>query len=143
MVSGSAETVWAVLMDLDAMPNWRDDVDAVERLPDSAGAVRWREIGRRGETPLERVEARPPERMVVRALTAAATGPRWTYQLAPTAGGVILTVLEERPVAVHLRPLVALFGSDRRRIEAVVRGVEARVAARHQLSAAAPGARSD
>ena len=134
LLPGSRETVWAVLMDLDAMPSWRPDVVAVERLPDAGGAVRWLEIGRGERLPLERIEAVALERLVVRAL-GARDRRRWTYRLEPSGVDVLLSVVEERQLPVFARPYAALFGADRRRIETMVRGLVDRVGGVRQVAA--------
>jgi hypothetical protein len=135
VLPGTRETVWAVLMDLDAMPSWRSDVVAVERLPDAGGVVRWLEIGRGGRLPLERVEAVALERLVVRSV-GAGDRRQWTYRLEPRGVDVLLTVVEERQLPVVSRPYAALFGADRRRIDTVVRGLVDRVGGARQAVAA-------
>jgi hypothetical protein len=135
VLPGTRETVWAVLMDLDAMPSWRSDLVAVERLPDAGGAVRWLEIGRGERLPLERIEAIALERLVVRSV-GEGDQRRWTYRLEASGAGVLLSVVEERQLGVLARPYAALIGADRRRIDAVVGGLIGRVGgARQQVAA--------
>src|SRR5260370_30482679 len=60
----SPETLWRVLTDRVAMPSWRTDLRAIERLPDLDGHEVWQETDRRGhKLRLHTVEAVPPRRL--------------------------------------------------------------------------------
>lgn len=134
----SPETVWAVLTDVDAIPTWRPDLVAVERLPASGDVVRWVEVGPRTRLAVERVEAVAPERLVIRTASA---GPErsWTYTLSPAAEGTRLTVVEERVVSgPFARVLLRLPGLARTRLGPITSGLCKRVEAHRQQLVARP-----
>ncbi len=144
-VRSSPETLWTVLTDLDAMPTWRQDLVALERLPEADGVVRWREVGRAGQTvAMERVESAPLERMVVQLADRSADR-RWVYEITRSGARAKLSVTEERTVRNPLvRTLVQVFGGGRGRIEGLARDLEARLAGHRQqvagnLEASDPG----
>jgi len=90
------EEVWEAITDVDAMPGWRSDVDSVEHLPDRDGNPVWQETGAYGPMPMERVEAVPGRRLVLRiADPALPFGGTWTYELDPVDGGTRLTITED------------------------------------------------
>lgn len=128
----SAETVWAILTDLDDMPAWRADLSALERLPERGGVVRWLEVGRRGRIAYQRVEARQPTRLVVHE-ERGEVGARWIYRIEPNAGGVTLSVAVERPVPSPLaRVLAVLVAPGRSALDGFFADLAARVAARRR-----------
>jgi hypothetical protein len=131
----SPETLWAVLTDLDGMPAWRRDLGALERLPGDGAVVRWLEVRHGARVAMERVEAVPPERMVIRVAGPGRTGPRWTYEIHRTARGARLEVTEERDIRNPLwRPFAYLIGRSSSRIETLCRDLERRLSlARPQL----------
>lgn len=132
------ETVWAVLMDLDGMPGWRAHLESLERLPDSAGAVRWLETWTHGPLVLERVEVAPGRRFVVRQVRDGRSDLRWVYDLESAVAGSQLSVTEERRVpSPLLRPLLRLFGASRARIGQLTRDLALRLAA-PQVAATEP-----
>lgn len=95
----SPETVWAALTDIDDYPTWRPGVRRVERLSDEDGRTRWREHGRDGKITFEMVESVAPSRLVTRiADPRLPFGGSWTYVVAPTGGGSVLTVTEDGEV---------------------------------------------
>lgn len=135
-VPASPETVWAILTDLDGMPDWRADLAGLERLPSGDTGVRWREVGSRGRAAsFERVEASAPSRLVVRQV--GGTGERvWVYQISGSARGVEVSLTEVSRIANPLRRAVAaIFGGDRSRIAGLARDLEKRLNARRQLAA--------
>ncbi len=132
------ETVWAVLTDVDAIPTWRPDLVAVERLPASGDVVRWVEVGPRTRLAVERVEAVAPERLVIRTASA---GPErsWIYTLLPVVEGTRLTVVEERVVSSPLaRVVLRLPGVARTRLGPITSGLWKRVDAHRQQLVARP-----
>jgi hypothetical protein len=137
----SPEAVWATLTDLDAMPAWRAELEGVERLPDARGAVRWREVSRGRRLVLERVEAVPPVRMVVQRAGEGVPGLRWIYEVSRIATGSELVLTAERRVGPPaLRPLVRVYGADRRYVERITAALRARAEAhRQQLAGRPPG----
>jgi uncharacterized protein YndB with AHSA1/START domain len=130
----SPEAVFEVLTDLDAMPNWRRDLDAVERLPGTPGTVRWREWDRRRRTvALERTEASPPSRFVVAVAMGRASRIRWTYELRPVDRGTEVSITEDRLIGNPAgRTFVKIFGASRARVEGWADDLEARLNSRRQ-----------
>ncbi|WP_371482775.1 SRPBCC family protein [Kitasatospora sp. NBC_00315] len=104
------EAVWDVLTDIERFPHWRPGVTRVERLPDEAGRLCWREYGRHGDAAYELVDATPPLRLV----TAIADprlpfGGTWTYELTPWPGGCTLTVVERGEIRSPLYRFVSRY----------------------------------
>ncbi len=133
-IPASPESVWLVLTDLDGMPSWRRDLTSVERLPNGPRAelIRWREVSAGGrQTAMERLEALPPERLVIRPAGAADSTRRWVYRLAPKDQGTEVILRDERDV-VHpvRRVLVGIFGADRSRLERLAEDLERRLVGR-------------
>ena len=137
LLPSSAETVWAVLTDLDGMPDWRRDLALLERLPDGADGIRWREVGSRGRAlAFERIEAIAPLRLVVRLVDDGPNERRWIYQILRIDRGVELALAEERRIDNPLlRTLVGLFGGDRGRISDLTRDLGRRLNVRRQVVA--------
>ena len=136
----SPETLWTVLTDLDAMPGWRQDLVELERLPGHDGIVRWREVGRTGrKVAMERIEAAPPERMVVR-VAEASEDRRWVYQLTRAGANTRLEVSDQRTIRNPLvRAFVRVFGGSRGALDGWSRDLELRLSGRRQLVGAGNG----
>lgn len=135
VLGASAETVWAVLNDLDGMPNWRHDLRGLERLPDSRGHARWLELRSGGRSTMyQRVEAVTPHRLVVRS---SEPNRRWVYEIRALDRGSELAIREERTITNPLtRTFVLLFGADRDRIDGLTRDLDRRFAGRRAQLAA-------
>lgn len=105
------ETLWRVLTDYAAMPSWRTDLRAIERLPDRDGHEVWQETDRHGrKLRLETVEAVPPRRLVGRiADPKLPFGGTWTYEITPVAGGSTLTITEDGEIYNPIFRFVARF----------------------------------
>jgi len=135
---GSPETVWAILMDLDAMPAWRTDLRGLERLPDHDGSVRWREETAHGERTMRRLTASPPERLVVGVDEAGRR--EWEYRVERRGQGSLIAITERVWVTNPFRrPFVAAFGLDRDALERIVDGLEARAAGVRQVATRVSG----
>lgn len=94
-VEASPERVWGLVNDVASLPRWRSDVTHVEAREEGDGARVWTEVGSTGRLPMEVVEARPPERLVVRIVDDGLPfGGTWTYSLVPDASGTLLTITE-------------------------------------------------
>ncbi len=102
---------WRVLTDRVAMPSWRTDLRAIERLPDLDGHEVWQETDRRGQKlRLETVEAVPPRRLVGRiADPKLPFGGTWTYEITPVADGSTLTITEDGEIYNPIFRFVARF----------------------------------
>jgi len=137
-VGSSPETVWAVLMDVDAMPDWRADLRQVERLPDLEGDARWVERTDGGIRTLRRIALEPPARLVV-ALDPARTV-EWEYRLERRAPGSAISITQRVRIANPLRrPWVALFGIDRQPLEELADGLALRAGGVRQVAIGSAG----
>lgn len=133
------ETVWRVLTDLDGMPQWRTDLRGLERLPDRAGHLAWREIGSGWARVLEIAESRPPLRLVVRdAASAPEAGALRAFDLTASQSGTLLTVTERRSHANPLRRVLVRLPLGRAEIATLLRDLEARLTVAGQLTAQMP-----
>lgn len=95
VVRGEPERVWAVITDVEGLPDWRPNVTETERLPDLAGLPVWRESGATGSMTLEVTVWEPPRRMVTRiADEGLPFGGTWTYALLPDPLGTRVTLTE-------------------------------------------------
>jgi uncharacterized protein YndB with AHSA1/START domain len=93
-LAATPEAVWETITDVGAFPSWRTDVKTVERVGES-GALTWIEHGRSGSLKLTVEASDPPRRLVTRiADPSLPFGGTWTYELAPAAGGTVLTITE-------------------------------------------------
>lgn len=89
--------VWSVITDIEAMPAWRVDLEAVERKPDVGGRPAWIEHTKHGATPLEVDEWVAPRKMVVRIDDVTGKlpyGGTWTWHLREIASGCEVTLTE-------------------------------------------------
>lgn len=90
------QTVWSAIATPDVFPSWRPDVKSVERLPDRDGRMAWIENGRNGRITYEVEQRDAPRRLVVRiADRNLPFGGAWTYDVAPSAGGCMVTITEK------------------------------------------------
>lgn len=92
----SPEAVWRAITDIEAFPSWREGLKSVERLPDRDGRPAWRETDKHGQAiSFEIIESDAPRKLVGRiAGPKLPFGGTWTYQVAPAAGGSVLTITE-------------------------------------------------
>lgn len=98
-VSAPVDRVWSAITDVEDFPRWRPDVREVDAVRRDENATSWVEVGSTGPLPLEVVESRPPERLVLRiAGEDMPFGGTWTYQLAPVEGGTRMTITENGSV---------------------------------------------
>jgi len=94
-----AAEVWAAITDVEKFPTWRSDLKSVELLPDRDGRPAWREKGKNGTMTLERVEAKPPSKLVGRiADKNLPFGGTWTHVLTEAEGSTTLTITEDGEV---------------------------------------------
>jgi uncharacterized protein YndB with AHSA1/START domain len=94
------EAVWSAITNIEAMPNWRDGVKSVKRLPDHDGLPSWVEMTGAGAIPLETVASQAPVKLVVRiADPKLPFGGTWTYVISGTPEGSELRVTEDGEVS--------------------------------------------
>ena len=93
------KAVWDAIHDVDAYPEWRSDVEKVDRLPNSGGRPRWREHSRGQQISYEIFDAKPNSKLVTRIIDEKLPfGGRWTFVLEPTSDGCTLTIVEDGEV---------------------------------------------
>jgi Polyketide cyclase / dehydrase and lipid transport len=93
----SPQAVRDTVTDVEAFPTWRPV--RVERLPEEAGRVRWREHDRHNKIVFEVAEAIAPTRLATRiADPNLPFGGTWTYDIAPSPKGCTVTVTEHGEV---------------------------------------------
>jgi uncharacterized protein YndB with AHSA1/START domain len=92
----SRDSVWAVIADMQHSPAWRTDVTGVEKLADHDGHAVWKQLANQGPWALELTEVTPPSRLVATvADSSQGYGGAWTYTLADSAGGTVVTLAED------------------------------------------------
>jgi uncharacterized protein YndB with AHSA1/START domain len=95
----SPESLYRLITDVDRFPQWRSSVKSTERLPDSAGKTRFREIGSDGTILYEVDSAVPGQRLVTRiADRSLPFGGSWTYELTPRGDSTTLRITEDGEV---------------------------------------------
>lgn len=93
------EAIWKAITDVDAMPEWRQGLKDVKRLPDKNGLPYWVETSDSGTIPFETVISQPPSKLVIRiADPKLPFGGTWTYEITPVAGGSSLRISENGEV---------------------------------------------
>jgi len=95
----SPESLYQVITDVDRFPQWRSSVKSAERLPDSAGKERFREVGGDGTILYEVDSAVPNQRLVTRiADRSLPFGGSWTFELIPRGDSTTLRITEDGEV---------------------------------------------
>jgi uncharacterized protein YndB with AHSA1/START domain len=98
-LKSSPESLYQLITDVDRFPQWRSSVKRIERLPDSAGKTRFREIGSDGTILYEVDSAVPGQRLVTRiADRSLPFGGSWTYELMPRGDSTTLRITEDGEV---------------------------------------------
>jgi uncharacterized protein YndB with AHSA1/START domain len=98
-LKSSPESLYQLITDVDRFPQWRSSVKSTERLPDSAGKTRFREIGSDGTILYEVDSAVPGQRLVTRiADRSLPFGGSWTYELTPRGNSTTLRITEDGEV---------------------------------------------
>lgn len=114
-VAGTPDEVWRVLADPVGYPEWRPEVRSVRILGDEQDSETWREVTAEGAVTYRRLEADPPERMVVEiADRDLPYGGRWSYALERAGDGTRVTITEDGVVHSPLFRFFArfVFGHD-------------------------------
>lgn len=96
VVRGTPASVYAIVRNAAAAPEWRKDVQKVEILD----ATHFREHAKYGVVTYEIVEDHPAQRYVTRiADKNLGYGGTWTYEFAPDAAGTRVTITENGEVS--------------------------------------------
>lgn len=97
--SSSPGSLYQLITDVDRFPEWRGSVKRIERVPDSAGKKRFREVGTDGTILFEIESAVPDQRLVTRiADRSLPFGGSWTYELIPRGDSTTLRITEDGEV---------------------------------------------
>jgi uncharacterized protein YndB with AHSA1/START domain len=95
----SPQALYRLITDADRFPEWRSSVKRIERVPDSAGRARFREVGGDGTILYEVESAVTNERLVTRiADRSLPFGGSWTYELIPRGDSTTLRITEDGEV---------------------------------------------
>ncbi|MFQ5637756.1 MAG: SRPBCC domain-containing protein, partial [bacterium] len=90
------QEIWNAITDFRAMAEWNSYFKEVKPLPDHDGNAAWSMISNQGTMPLEVVEIDTNKKLVTRILDEGMPfGGTWTYEIAETDGGAILTITED------------------------------------------------
>jgi uncharacterized protein YndB with AHSA1/START domain len=109
-INTSPALLYKLITDVERYPDWRSSVKRTERLPDSAGRTRFREIGGDG-TILYEVETAEPNRRIVTRIADRSLpfGGTWTYELIPRGDSTMLRITENGEVYNPLFRFVSRF----------------------------------
>ncbi|MGH9346875.1 MAG: SRPBCC family protein [Vicinamibacterales bacterium] len=99
-IDRAPEEVWEVITDFSNNPSWREDIKAVERMPNRDGREVWREVSTGGDViPYETVLAEPPRRLVRRiADPSLPFSGSWTIDVSPRGTGSAVRITEQGEV---------------------------------------------
>ena len=98
-IPATPEAVWAALTDQRAYPSWRGDVTSVEMLPNDAGRVAWREVGKNNTISFAIEQAEPPRRLVTRITDKTLPfGGSWEYVVTGDGAGSNVRIIERGEV---------------------------------------------
>lgn len=105
------ESVWAVVRDLGAVPQWWRDVRSTERVSGPDGRERWRQVSGSGAMTIVVAAEEPPRRLVgqIESSPGAPFGGSWIYEIAPEGDGSRVTVTEQGWVANPLFRFLSRF----------------------------------
>jgi uncharacterized protein YndB with AHSA1/START domain len=109
-INAAAGPLYDLITDVERYPQWRSSVERTERLSDSAGKTRFREVGSNG-TILYEVEAAEPNRRIVTRIADRSLpfGGSWTYELIPRGSSTTLRITENGEVYNPLFRFVSRF----------------------------------
>lgn len=98
-LQASPDSIYSVLVNASAFPEWRSKVKSVEVITRADGLTSYREKGGDGDILYVVDEVSPGQRLVTRiADDKLPFGGKWTFQLTPAAGGTQLRITEDGEV---------------------------------------------
>lgn len=102
------EQVWALVRNVAAYPDWRDDIQSVT-VSEHNGQTTWTEIGRQGSTSYIAAVNEPPSKFTARITDEdlARIG-EWQFSLSANDGGTRLVIIEQGEVG---NPIFRFFGA--------------------------------
>lgn len=109
-VSATPEALFALLIDIEHYPQWRDGVTATERLSAADGRTRFVEISGRDSLTFEILDATAPRRLVTHIVGEGLPfGGEWIFELEPVGMRSRLTITEHGEVYSPLFRFVSRF----------------------------------
>jgi uncharacterized protein YndB with AHSA1/START domain len=111
VVRQPVETVWAVVRDIGAMPQWWPSLRSSERVTAPDGGERWKQLSGSGAMTIAIEVDEPPRRLVTRIESppGAAFGGSWTYEIVPVPDGSRVTLTERGWIANRVFRSLARF----------------------------------
>ena len=104
------EQVWAIIDDLPSQPDWRSDLQGVERVADPAGREIWLQHTDRGDWAIELTTREAPRLLVTTTADSSdGFGGTWTYEVAAVDSGTALTITEHGFIDSPLYRFLARF----------------------------------
>ncbi len=104
------ETLFAVLVDVDAFPSWRPEVESVRHVDPIEGKPAFVEVSEHGSIRYAIEASDSPRKVVTRiADDALAFGGTWTFALTPSGTGTTLSITEDGIVKPALFRVLARF----------------------------------
>lgn len=98
-ISATPEAIFALLIDIEHYPQWRDGVTATERLPTMNGRTRFVEISGSDSLAFEILDATAPKRLVTHIIGEGLPfGGEWVFELEPVGIRSRLTITEHGEV---------------------------------------------
>jgi uncharacterized protein YndB with AHSA1/START domain len=125
VLRAAPDTVWSLITDHAAMPDWRSGLEKVERAPDQDGHAVWIETSGFGPLPLLVERAEPPRLYRLRiAADDLGFGGTWIYAIEPAGEGCTLTITEDGYVdSLLFRALGPFMGGHHGTMDAYLRDV--------------------
>ncbi len=97
-LSAPPETVWALVTEYTKYPEWRKEIDSVERV-ESGGAPTWREVSKNDRMTYEAIVWEAPTHFVAHiADKGLPFGGSWDYRIVPDGTGTRITITENGEV---------------------------------------------
>lgn len=116
-----ADSVYAVLSNVEAWPEWHPSVGTLEPVEDSA-ATSWRIRGPDGSMTVTVAGEEPPSRFVTLADGGMFVG-RWTYHVETRNGSTRVTITEEARIDNLVIRGLTVFRNQTRTLEQVLRSL--------------------
>jgi uncharacterized protein YndB with AHSA1/START domain len=109
-VAATPEALFALLIDVDHYPQWREGVTATQRLPSVEGRTRFVEVSGSDSLTFEILDATAPRRLVTRiAGEGLPFGGQWVFDVEPQGDKSRLTITEHGEVYSPLFRFVSRF----------------------------------
>jgi uncharacterized protein YndB with AHSA1/START domain len=94
-----ADSVWALITDVEQYPSWRRELDSVEVIQSPDGKLTWREVSGSDKITFEAMTMERPSRFVARITDKGLQfGGSWDYHIEPDGSGSRITITENGEV---------------------------------------------